>query len=228
MKTANDVVQGTITDISNGVITIQAKYDDWFTLLKRGYQKCNIQLIDSRQLSDKQRRTCYALLRCISDYSGQGIEQTKDVLKINFLAEVFGETAGRIFSLSNAPMSLVCEFQRYLIRFILEWDIPCSFPLLEFADDTADYIYSCLINRKCVICGQHADLHHIDRVGIGRDRHDICHEGMEVLPLCRSHHGEIHTTGDKTFMEKFHIERGVNLDKTLCKIYRLKRRKDNE
>ena len=32
-------------------------------LLKREYKECNIQIIDSRPLSDKQRRTCYKLIR---------------------------------------------------------------------------------------------------------------------------------------------------------------------
>lgn len=64
MKTPVDVVTGTIVDVSdNGVVTIKAQYDDWFTLTKRGYSKCLVQMIDSRPLSDKQRRACYALLR---------------------------------------------------------------------------------------------------------------------------------------------------------------------
>lgn len=226
MKTANDIVKGKIIDINNGIITIKARYDDWFTLTKRGYRECNIQLIDSRPLSDKQRKMCYALLRTISDYTGEGRDQTKEYMKIKFLIEDMGETADKLFSLSNAPMSLVSAFQRFLIRFIIEWDIPCSYPLRELADDVQDYIYACLINKKCVICGKRADLHHIDRVGIGRDRHDICHEGMEALPLCREHHNEIHTQGNDTFLNKYHIEHGVNLDKTLCKIYRLRGNKN--
>lgn len=226
MKTAVDVIKGKIVDIApDGTVTIKARYDDWYTLCKREYKECQIQMIDSRRLSDKQRRACYALIREISDYTGSGESSTKEYMKIRFLAEDFGETADKIFSLSNAPMSLVCAFQRYLVRFILDWDIPCRFPLLNFVDDTADYIYSCLINKKCVICGKRAELHHIDAVGMGRDRKEIVHEGMKVMPLCREHHSEIHTVGKKTFMEKYHLEDGIILDKTLCRIYGLKKEK---
>lgn len=226
MKTANDVVKGKIVDIDeHGVVTIKAYYDDWFTMLKRGYKECNIQMIDSRHLSNKQRNACYALLREISEFTGNGLDSTKEWMKLKFLCEDLQQTGDTIFSLSNAPMSLVCAFQRYIVRFILEWDIPTKFPLLNMVDDIGDYIYNCLINKKCCVCGQHCDLHHVDTVGMGRDREEIIHEGMEVLPLCREHHREYHDHGYNFFKDKYHIERGIILDKTLCKIYHLKANK---
>ena len=228
MKTPVDIIRGRIVDVSlNGELTIKAHYDDWYTLTKRGYSDCLVQMIDSRPLSDKQRRACYALLGEIADFTGNGKDSTKEYMKLKFLAEDFGETADKIFSLSNAPMSLVCAFQRFLVRFILDWDIPTKFPMLDLVDDVGDYLYACLINRKCAVCGKRADLHHVDHVGMGRDREEIIHEGMEALPLCREHHAEAHTLGARSFAEKYHIEHGVKLDKTLCRIYRLKMR-DND
>ncbi len=229
MKTAFDVITGTVTDYDerSGELTIKAKYTDWPTMLRRDYRECKIQLIDSRPLSDKQRRACYALIAEIADYVGEGRDRTKEYMKLKFLAENFEETADSIFSLSNAPMSLVCAFQRFLVAFMLEWDIPCKVPLIQYVDDIADYIYQCLINKKCAVCGKRADLHHVDTVGMGRDREEIIHEGLEVLPLCREHHTEAHTMGRQSFNEKYHFPGGVKLDKTLCRIYKLKR-KGNE
>lgn len=229
MRTPVDTVKGRIVgyDEKRGELLIRAPYDDIFTMTKREYSQVLVQPIDGRQLSDKQRKACYALLREISEYTGQDIHSTKEYLKIRFLADDFGETADKIFSLANAPMSLVCAYQRYLVRFILDFDIPCSFPLLEFVDDVADYVYSCLVTKKCCICGMPTDLHHIERVGMGRSRDEIIHEGMEVLPLCREHHGEAHTMPDEEFFDKYHIPGGIELDKTLCRIYRLKRRNNN-
>lgn len=223
MKTPNDIVKGRITNIDeHGVLTIKANYDDWYTLTKRGYSECLVQLVDSRPLSDKQRKMCYALLREISDYTGQGIDPTKEWMKIKFLTEDLEETADKIFSLSNAPMSLVCAFQRFLVNFILDWDIPCRIPLLEYVDDVGDYLYHCLVTKKCCICGLPTDLHHIERVGMGRSRDEIIHEGMEALPLCRKHHDEAHTMPDEELFDKYHIPGGIVLDKTLCRIYHLK------
>lgn len=227
MKSPMEAVRGRIVgyDERRQELLIRAPYDDWLTMTRRDYKEVLVQPIDSRPLSDKQRRMCYALLREISDYTGQGAEQTKEWMKIKFLTDDMEQTADKIFSLSSAPMSLVCAFQRYLIRFILEWDIPCSFPLLEYVDDVQDYIYSCLVNRKCCICGAPTDLHHVQRVGMGRDRTDIIHEGMEVLPLCREHHAEAHTMPDAAFFEKYHIPGGIVMDKTLCRLYGLKARR---
>ena len=227
MKSPIDVVKGRITDYDpvSQELTIKAYYPDWPTLVRREYKDCSIQLNDSRPISDKQRRTCYALLKDIAEYSGMGLEPTKEWMKIKFLTDDLQETADRMFSLSNAPMSLVCAFQRYLIRFVLDWDIPCSIPLLEFVDDIQDYLYACLVSKKCCICGGRTELHHVDRVGTGRDRKEIIHEGMLVQPLCREHHTEVHLTGQTTFDNKYHIEGGIVMDKKLCRLYGLKARK---
>ena len=227
MKSPIDTVKGTIVgyDERYGEVLIRARYEDWQTMVKREYKHCLVQLVDSRPLSDKQRRTCYALIRAISDYTGQGLDPTKEWMKIKFLSDDLEQTADKIFSLSNAPMSLVCAFQRYLVRFILDWDIPTEFSLLEMVDDVADYIYSCLMNKKCCICGADTDLHHVDRIGMGSDRTDVIHEGLEVLPLCRLHHGEAHTMADADFFSKYHLPGGIVMDKTLCRLYGLKARR---
>ena len=36
------------------------------------------------------------------------------------------------------------------------------------------------------------------------------------------------TLGDKAFFEKYHFDGGIIADKTICKIYKLKARKDDE
>lgn len=224
MRKPNETVKGRIVgyDERTSELLIRAKYDDIYTMCKREFKECLVQPVDSRPLSDRQRKACYALLNEIAEYSGASTGQVKELMKIKFLADELQETADSIFSLSNAPMSLVCAFQRFLVRFILEWDIPCNFPLLNFVDDIPDYIYSCLINKKCCVCGMKADLHHTDTVGMGRDRNEIIHEGMNVLPLCREHHTEAHTIGQDTFNEKWHIPGGIEADRTICRLYRLK------
>lgn len=232
MKTPVDTVVGTIVDVDErGTMTIKAHYDDWPTLVKRGYRECRIELIDSRPLSSKQRRMCWAMIGEIADWQGDmrsvtgralAREFVNDARKLDFLISELGENADKLFSLSNAPMSLVAAYQRYLVRFIVSNDIPTKKPMLEYVDDVADYVYSCLINKRCCICGRAADLHHVERVGMGRSRTEICHEGMEVLPLCREHHTEAHTIPDDAFFERYHLDKGVQLDKTLCRLYGLK------
>ena len=132
MKTPVDTVKGKIVGYDERTcdVLIRARYDDWHTMVKRDYKTCLVQLVDSRPLSDKQRKMCYALLHEIADYTGQGVDPTKEWMKIKFLAEDLQDTADKIFSLASAPMSLVCAFQRFFILFILELDIPTNFSLL--------------------------------------------------------------------------------------------------
>ena len=165
------------------------------------------------------------MIREIADWSGDTPEEMKHVLKLDFWQGELLEMADRMFSLSNAPMSVVAAFQSWLARFIVRNDVPTKVSMLSYVDDIEDYTYACLVNKKCVICGKRADLHHVDAIGMGRDRDDIIHEGMEVLPLCREHHTEIHSMGRDSFMKKYHLDGGIQADRTICRIYGLKKRK---
>lgn len=226
MRTPIETVKGRIVDVKeNGDVTIVAHYDDWNTLTRRGYRDVYVEFIDSRPLSDKQRRGCYAMIGEIADWMGESRSEAKELLKVEFWTSELWQTTDRLFSLSNAPVSVVAAFQRWLARFMVSHDIPSKKSLLSYVDDISDYIYSCLINKKCCICGKGADLHHVDRIGMGRDRTDVIHEGMEALPLCREHHTQAHGMPDAEFFKLYHIDGGINLDKTLCKIYGLKARK---
>ena len=185
-----------------------------------------VEYIDARPLSGKQRRSCYAMIHEIADWSGDTTEATKDVLKLDFWCGELLEMADTMFSLSDAPMSIVAAFQSWLARFIVRNDVPTKKPMLEYVDDIDDYVYACLIAKKCPICGKKADLHHVDALGMGRDRTEIIHEGLEVLPLCREHHMEVHTLGKAEFFKRYHLnDHGIPADKTICKLYKLNTKK---
>jgi hypothetical protein len=62
---------------------------------------------------------------------------------------------------------------------------------------------------------------------MGGNRDDMCHIGMECLPLCREHHMEAHQHGDRALMDKYHLE-PITIDEKIAKLYRLGRRKNNE
>ena len=225
MTAVIDRVKGKITsyDERRGVVTIEAPYEDFVTMCRREYKEVEITMLDSRPLSDRQRKSCYAMLREIAVWSGYEPDEIKDMMKFNFLSSLVEDM--NQFSLSNASMSLVAAFQTFLARFIVAHDVPTRKRMLEYVDDVTDYVYACLVAKKCPICGKKADLHHIDPVGMGRDRTEIIHEGMEVMPLCREHHMEIHRTGKADFFKRYHLNGGIEADKTICKIYGLNTKK---
>lgn len=217
------MIKGKIQEIyTDGTALIVAPIDIQ-RAAHRKTKECYIDYIDARPLSDKQRKMCYSMINAIAEWSGSTTEEIKEAFKLEFWAEKVDTLADKIFSLANAPMSLVAEFQRFLINFILSNDVPLKFSLLDYVDDTRDYVYQCLIHKKCCICGKRADLHHIDAVGMGNDRNEIQHLGREVMSLCRVHHGECHAQGKSEFLSRYHLDGGIQADKTILKIYGLKR-----
>ena len=58
MRSPIDTAKGRIFDYDErrGEMIVRVKYDDIHTMLKRNYKECLVQLVDSRPLSDKQRK----------------------------------------------------------------------------------------------------------------------------------------------------------------------------
>jgi len=228
MGSNSEIIKGRVKDYDpeTGEVTIKAVFNGWERFIRRDYKEVLVQLVDSRPLSDKQRKACYALLNEISEWSGNSLEATKQAFKLQFLAERYESLGNTIFSLSNAPKSLVSGFQQLLIDFVIEYDVPTKRRLVMYADDIEKYIYACTMHKKCCVCGRPADLHHVERVGAGRNRNKIVHEGMKVMSLCREHHMEAHQYTVDRFFEMYHINDGIEADKAICKVYGLKMNQD--
>lgn len=188
-----------------------------------------VEIVDPRPLSSDQRKMCYALINAIADFSGHSTTGAKEFLKLEFLADNVGRLGDKIFSLANAPMSLVAQFQKWLVDFCIEFDVPTKLPLYEYCDDLDAYVFSCIMHKRCVICGKRADLHHCEksRVGLG-SREKMIHEGLEVITLCRLHHDECHSMSEREFFDKYHLNGGIRADKTICRLYKLKTKKEND
>lgn len=217
------MIKGRVVDLcEDGTAVIKAAVP-LGQVIHRNVKEVYVDLIDSRPLSDRQRRMCYAMVKAIADWSGSDPSEVKEAFKLDFWAERIDTLQDKIFSLSNAPMSMIAEFQRFLVSFILSHDVPTKIPLREYVDDIEEYTYLCLARRKCAVCGRRGELHHLDAVGMGNDRNEVQHEGREVMSLCREHHTELHTIGRQDFMAKYHLNGGVPCDKTIMKIYGLRR-----
>ena len=223
--------QGTITDImEDGTAVIHAALPDLDRALLRDYGKVEIILPDGRRISPEQRRKVYALIGEVAEYvdgirNAGTIESAKKTLKMEFMLSRMEGMERRLFSLSNCDVTTAREFINFLVEFIIENDIPTRIPLIENCEDIERYVYACLLNKKCAVCGRHADLHHCNGsvVGMGRNRKEICHIGMRTLPLCREHHTEIHAVGQEDFLKRYIIE-PVRIDERIVKVYRLKAR----
>ena len=221
-------VAGVIKDITeDGTAVIYAALPDLDKALLRGYGKVEIILPDGRRISPEQRRKVYALIGEVAEYvdgirNTGTIESTKKTLKIEFMLSRMEGMERRLFSLSDCDVTTAREFINFLVEFIIENDIPTRVPLFENCEDIERYVYTCLMRKKCAICGRQAELHHVDAVGTGRNRKKICHIGMRALPLCREHHTEIHVVGREDFLKRYIID-PVRIDERIAKVYRLRK-----
>ena len=221
------IVDGKVTafDERASLITVKAHIDDLDRFIKCNATEARVGLVDSRQMSHEQRKKVYALLSEIADWQGELPELLKKQMKLEFrLKRLNGMVED--FSLSDAPMELVTDFIDYLVEFIIEWNVPTQKPLYELCDDIIKYEWHCLKAKRCAVCGKKAQLHHVDAVGMSRNRNKIDHIGMRCLPLCATHHMEIHELGDERFCDKYHLDASIKINEEIVKLYKLGGKKE--
>ena len=188
-------------------------------ILDRSCGNIEVRVDDGRSLSAEQRKKIFAIIRDISFWSGHEPEFLRKYMTWDFCSK----TGEEWFSLSDVSMTVAKEFISYLIDFCFLWDVPTRDTLLNRTDDISHYLYSCLAHRKCAVCNKRAQVHHVDRIGIGRDREKIVHLGLDAMALCGKHHTAAHLD-ERAFFEKHHIY-GIKLDAYLCERLKLNTKK---
>ncbi|MCX7774032.1 MAG: putative HNHc nuclease, partial [Clostridia bacterium] len=212
------IIKGYISQCDDQCLTVIAPFDDPWKIAKQHITECEIRLDDGRRISADQRKKIYATIRDISLYTGHLPDEIKALAKYDFICK----TGHDYFSLSDCDMTTANEFLTYLVDFCLEHDIQTQDNLLDRSPEVARYVYSCLVHKRCAVCGGKAEPHHAeDRIGAGRNRKEVTHFGMRAQPLCRKHHTECHTIGQLTFNDKYHIF-GIKMDTDLCRIWKVK------
>lgn len=209
---------GKIVSYDGELVTVVAPFSDTERMIKRDIRTARVILEDGRCISAEQRKKLYAIFNDIADYTGYVAEEVKEIMKCDFIAA----TGCEEFSLSDVDMTTARLFLQHVIEFCVVWGIPTKDSLLDRAPDVARYIYLCAVNKRCCVSRKKAELHHVDAVGMGRNRKEIIHLGMEVIPLSPALHREIHTIGKTAFFEKYHVF-GVRADEEICKVYKLKK-----
>ena len=107
------------------------------------------------------------------------------------------------------------------MNFCFEWDIPLDANTVDMAREINNYLYLCLLHRKCAICGEKGDIHHhTNLIGMGGDRNHHDHTKSDLICLCRTHHTECHQIGHKTFEKKYKV-RGIKVNEVTAKKLKL-------
>ncbi len=233
------ILKGYISEYDGQALTVIAPFEDGGILERQQIHECEIYLHDGRQLSPDQRNKIFALVGDITEWMS-GFDRRKMVfnetltaMQLNYLIEISPETVRRqltqnycrlnhidLFSLAarsedTIDMSTARDFIDWLVELCVINGIPCMDTLLNRCEDIGRYLYACVANRRCAICGGKADIHEVDRVGNGRNRRQIHHLGQRVQPLCRRHHDEVDAIGQQSFDRKYNVT-WIKLDEHLC------------
>lgn len=176
------------------------------------------ELADRRKLRAKQRRLFFALINDIVQWSVMPLEYIKDMFYLQY-----SEYTGREISLSDNSKTSVSDVNTLIdlvIDFMFEWNVPFKEGYKQLPKEERYFIYQCCRHRRCLVCGDYADIHHLDTVGMGMNRDHVDHTKKYVMPLCRTHHENYHQLGAEKFAELYHVPvNGIKLDaETLKKL----------
>ncbi|TDG91735.1 putative HNHc nuclease, partial [Lactiplantibacillus pentosus] len=163
------------------VETVSGSDDEYYTYSE---------LADTRKASPQQRRLFFALLSDIYTWSGM----PTDFLKNLFYLQYESYTFGKQISLSDTTESSVSDANQLLdlvIDFMFEWHVPFKEGYKLLPREQEYYLFQCCRHRVCMICGNRADIHHVDVIGAGLNRTHVDHTKRHVMALCRVHHSEI-------------------------------------
>ncbi|QER67598.1 putative HNHc nuclease [Paucilactobacillus nenjiangensis] len=177
------------------------------------------EIADTRKARAAQRRLFFALIHDIANFSDASPEWLKELFYLQY--QIY--TAGKQISLADGTKSSVSDANALLdlvIDFMFEYNVPFKKGYELLTKDESFYLYQCCRHRQCIVCGEHADIHHIDVIGNGLDRTKVDHTKRHLMALCRVHHQEIEQIGPHAFSEKYHLPvTGIKLDvETLKKI----------
>ncbi len=168
---------------------------------RKHIKKAEIRFDDGRHISAEQRKKTYATIRDISDYTGYLPEEQKEWLKYLHISN----TGCDYFSLSDCTMDTAREFINTILEYALENGIPLSEEAINRTDDIGRYLYFCIMNKKCAICGKSGEIHHEDTIGMGNNRRTIDDTNHRKICLCRVHHTIAHQMGVIRFTEMYKV-----------------------
>ena len=163
-----------------------------------------IKLDDNRRISAKQQKRIYLTIKDIANHLGYFPKEAEQLLIENFNIS-YNEN---LTSIPECSMSLARKFLAYLLEFCLQYTVPLSDYAVNRIDNIESYIFLCLLYRRCAVCGDIADIHHAldDKIQMGNDRNKINHVGRKAIPLCRTHHTQLHNMSENDFYKKYSIK----------------------
>lgn len=180
-----------------------------------GDREADIRIRDPRSFSPEQRAFTFALMNDIYFFTGQPFESLKEMFYWKYQL-----LTGKRISLADVSENTkddIALLDNIILDFIFEWNIPFKngYEILPMNEEY--YFYKTIVTRTCCHCGKTgADIHHVDVVGMGRNRKKINNSGRRFMALCRECHTTIHIEGYTEFTSKRHLK-GITLNQETIK-----------
>lgn len=182
-------------------------------IMSKRVRDAEIRLDDGRRITALQRRKAYATIRDIALHTGYMPEEAKEVMKYHYIVK----TGRDYFSFADCSIETARIFINVLIDYALREGIQVQGNLIDNTDDIHAYLACCIVHKKCCICGQDAEIHHEDTIGMGADRTETDDSEKKIICLCRKHHTMAHSLGKERFFKMYHVY-GI-VKKTVSLIY---------
>ncbi|MGL6119861.1 MAG: hypothetical protein ACRC0V_05085 [Fusobacteriaceae bacterium] len=158
--------------------------------LKFWYSQTSLEI--NKDLSEKE------LMKCMIGFQQKILTVENKVELANLFVDWVVEYERALFNFSVGQKSMNQEqalaFVKWLFDFMHYFEIPLRKEIIELLKKQDDnfYIWTLLYYRKCFVCGDVAEFHHIKGVfncgGRKKDKGEI-----PMLPLCTTCHTKIHS-----------------------------------
>lgn len=169
---------------------------------KRQCREIQVGVYDGRTISPAQRRKAYATLGDISNHTGYTVEAAKEIMKVEHMLRV---KSCEMISLADCTMTEAREFINTLMEYALREGIILTENGFNRTDDIDTYLIQCIRYRRCCVCGQSAEIHHVDAIGMGHDRRHVDDSDKRIAALCRKHHTISHQKGWEQFADSYRV-----------------------
>lgn len=163
-----------------------------------------------KHITHEMRKKAFAMMNDMKNDDKVGylsIAHYYDAHKNNFM-RMMDYPIDRTFSLRE-DICTVKEYNAFMDYLLEEWlsiGVQSEHSPVIYVDDIERMVGICLKLRICCISGRpNADLHHVDKIGMGNDRTKVDHSNYRRMPLAREFHIECHDIGQEAFNDKYHV-----------------------
>jgi len=203
-------IEGVIKKANEREIVIRTKQDISLKELKQLKLKNNFytvtEIVEPNSITRLQQRHFYALLGDYEEYTGVPLESAESYFKVQFMLNEGMDELPSV-GLNRMTKTQAIKLLTFMIEYFIENGIPFRKQQFYLTLDTSRMLFALTLKRLCVVCGKpNSDIHHVTAIGMGANRKTHDHSQHDFLALCRTHHSESHTIGQKEFMKKYYVK----------------------